>query len=150
MKRIITIVQEHLFSKKEIRALEAGIKSIYQKNYSNEDVKMIWMVMPKGYAYSERKLSNAVVMMMEVENNTEQSKREQLLFAVSKFLLDNFSISPLDSVITAPDASYIDAFSKAQQNRIDAKYRPFINLKIMGKIFWSKITDGFLKLPIRV
>ena len=150
MKKIVGIIQEHMFSKADIKRFESGFREVYKKNYSDEQVTVIWMVMPDGYAYSERKRSNAVVMMMEVEETITQENREKLLFAASKFLLDNFNISPLDSVITAPNSSYIKAFEAAQKNRIDAKYRPFVNLKIMGKVFWSKITNGFLKLPVKV
>ena len=150
MKRITVIVQEHMFSKADINRFESGIKDIYKKNYSEEKVNVLWMVMPKGYAYSERKPSNALVMMMEVEDTITQENREQLLFAVSKHLLDNFKISPLDSVITAPNASYINAFFEAQKNRIDAKYRPFVSLKLYGRAFLSKLTNGFMKLPVKI
>lgn len=150
MKKILGIIQEHMFSEEEIKRFEEGLRRIYKNNYSDEKVSVIWMVMPDGYAYSERKPSHAVVMMMEVEESITQENREKLLFAVSKFLMNNFNISPLDSVITAPNSSYVNAFLEAQQKRIDAKYRPFVNLKILGKAFWSKITKGFTRLPVKV
>jgi len=118
MKKMFGILQEHMFSQEDIQRLESGLKAVYKKNYSDEELMVIWRVMSKGFAYSERKLSNAIVLMMEVEETISQENREQLLFAASKFLLDNFKVSPLDSVITAPNSSYINAFMQAQQSQI--------------------------------
>jgi len=120
MKKIFGIVQTHMFSKEDLQQLEAGLKAVYQENYKAEELMVIWRVMAKGFAYSERKLSNALVLLMEVEETIGQEKREQLLFAASNYLLDNFNISPLDAVITAPNASYVNAFMEAQQSQMAA------------------------------
>ena len=120
MKKIFGVLQEHMFSPEDIQRLESGLKAIYKKNYSEEELIVIWRVMSKGFAYSERKLSNAVVLMMEVDETISQENREKLLFAASNFLVDNFKVSPLDSVITAPNSSYINAFMEAQQSQMAA------------------------------
>ena len=118
MKKMFGVLQKHMFSQEDIQRLESGLKAIYKKNYSEEELIVIWRVMSKGFAYSERKLSNAVVLMMEVDETISQENREKLLFAASNFLVDNFKVSPLDSVITAPNSSYINAFMEAQQSQM--------------------------------
>lgn len=149
MKKALCLVQKHMFSKEDIQRLEVGIKNIYQRHYSNEKVNMLWMVMPKGYAYSERKPSNASVIMVEVDNDITQAKREELMGLISRFLLDNFEISPLDSVITVANSSFVNAFFEAQRKRIHPLYRPWITLKMMTTALLSKFTQGYLRLRVK-
>lgn len=151
MKRMVGIIQENMFSNEEIQHLESGLKNLYQKNYSSEEkLNVIWMVMPKGYAYSERKLSHAVVLLIEVNEDITQEKREELMSLFSKFLLENFKVSPLDSVITVANSSFVQAFSDSQSTRIAPLYRPFIRLKMMMKALASKRKNGYLKLAVRL
>lgn len=149
MKKILCIVQEHMFSKAEIRAMEAGFRSIYRDHYSKEKVNVLWMIMPKGYAYSERKPSNAAVIMLEVEEQITKSLREKLMSLISQFLMKNFSISPLDSVITVANSSFVNAFLEAQKKRIHPIYRPWITLKQMYTALLSKLINGFLRLRVK-
>ena len=149
MKKILCIIQEGMFSNAQIMEMEQGFKSIYSSNYSKEKLTVLWMVMPKGYAYAERKPSNAAVIMLEVDENITKAKREELMSLTSQFLLNNFNISPLDSVITVANASFVNAFMKAQKNRVAPLYRPMIAFKQFYTAFTSKLTNGYLRLRVK-
>lgn len=138
-----------MFSKADIRKMEAGFREIYSNNYSEERLSIFWMIIPEGYAYSERKPSNATVILVEVNDDITKSKREELMGLFSQFLLDNFSISPLDSVITVANASWVNSFFEAQRKRIHPLYRPWISLKMMFAAFSSKLMNGYLRLRLR-
>lgn len=149
MKRITCIVQKHMFSHADIRKLEKGLKATYKENYSDEKVNVIWMVMPKGSAYSERKESKATIIIVEVNNDIQQSRREKLMQLFSQHLLENFSISPLDSIISVANSSSVEQFFAAQQNRVHPKSRTWIRLKMMGTALFSKFTNGYMKLRVK-
>ena len=149
MKRINCIIQEHLFSKEEIKKIEAGFKKIYRKHYSQDKVSVFWMIFPKGYAFSERKPSNATVILVEVDENITAEKREELMHLFSKYLLNNFRVSPLDSIITVANSSWVNAFFEAQQNRVSAFYRPWIKFKTIFTALTSKWINGYLRLRVR-
>ena len=149
MKKLVGLVQKHTFSDEEIRRLEAGFREIYRENYSREKVAIFWMVIPEGYAFSERKRSNATIMLVEVDEDIAETKREDLMHLLSKFLLDNFDISPLDSVITVANSSFVNAFFNAQRKRINPIYRPWITTKMMASALISKITKGYFRLRVR-
>ena len=149
MKKIICIVQEHMFSKSDIREMESGLRDIYRNNYKDEKLSVLWMVMPEGYAYSERKPSNALVLMAEVDEDISKMKREELLSLISKFLLNNFKISPLDAVITVPNTSFVNAFMASQKNRIHPLHRPLINFKQLFTALSSKWRNGYLRLRVK-
>ena len=150
MKKIICIVPEHMFSKAEIKKLGTGFKTIYKNNYRPDKVGFFGMLMPEGYAYAERKPSEAVVVLVEVEEDIQRAKREELMHLFSDFLLKNFSISPLDAVITVANASFVQQFSAAQQNRIHPKHRFWINLKTMATAMTSKILNGYYRLRVKM
>ena len=149
MKKINCLVQEQVFSKEEIRKLEAGLKQVYADNYSLEPVSIFWMIMPEGYAFSERKPSKATIIMVEVNDDIRQEKREELMHLFSKFLLQNFDISPLDSVITVANTSFVNAFFEAQRKRIRPLYQPLVLFKTVSTALKSKWKDGFLELKVR-
>lgn len=150
MKRIVCIVPKDMFSNAEIKQLEAGFKDIYTNNYSQEKVGVFWMLMPKGYAYAERKPSKAAIILAEVNEDIQREKREELMGLFSQFLMKNFHISPLDAVITVANSSFVSQFSDAQQNRIDKRYRPWIKLKMMSTALTSKLINGYLRLRVKV
>lgn len=149
MKKITCIIQEHMFSKEDINEMEKGFKTIYRENYSEEKVSVFWMIFPKGYAFSERKPSNATVILVEAGEDITKNKREELMHLFSKYLLSNFKISPLDSIITVANSSWVTEFFAAQQNRIHPMYRPWIKLKTLFTAFSSKLMNGFLRLRVK-
>jgi len=149
MKKILCLVQQHMFSKAEIKKMEEGFRELYSKHYSKERLNVIWMIMPDGYAYSERKPSNAAVILIEVNETITQTKREEMMKLFSQFLLTNFSISPLDSIITVANSAWVDSFFDAQRKRIHPLYRPWITLKIMFTALMSKLTNGYARLRVR-
>jgi len=149
MKKILCLVQEHMFSKSEIQQIEKGFRDIYRDNYSQEKLSVLWMVIPKGYAYSERKPSDATVILVEVDEDIAKDKREALMGLLSQFLLNEFKISPLDSVITVANSSFVTAFFDAQKKRIHPLYRPWISLKMISTGIISKITNGYFRLRVR-
>ncbi|MEL6255464.1 MAG: hypothetical protein AAFR87_25895, partial [Bacteroidota bacterium] len=116
---------------------------------SDEKLNMLWMILPDGYAYSERKASEAAVIVVEVNENIPQTKREELMSLFSHYLLSNFKISPLDSVITVANSSWVDSFFSAQRKRIYRFYRPWITFKMMSTALVSKFTNGFMRLRVR-
>ena len=123
MKKIVGIIQEHMFTKDEIKRLESGLREIYRNHYSREEVVVSWRIMPEGYAFSERKPSHATIILVEVDAEITQVKREELMGLCSQFLLNNFSVSPLDSLITVPNSSFVNQFLEAQRQRIDPAHR---------------------------
>ena len=149
MKRINCIVQANQFSKEAIRNIEAGFREIYANNYSKEALTVTWMIFPEGYAYSERKPSNASVILVEVNDDVTKAKREELMSLFSQFLFKNYKVSPLDSIITVANASWVSAFMEAQQKRIQPMYRPWIKLKTMFTALTSKWTNGYMRLRVR-
>lgn len=149
MKKILCLVQKHMFSTAEIRQLEEGFREIYSNHYSQEKVNVLWMVIPEGYAYSERKPSNAAVILVGVDEDIRKEKREELMSLFSQLLLTNFRISPLDSVITVANSSWVDRFFDAQRRRIHPLYRPWISLKMMFTALSSKWSNGYLRLRVR-
>ena len=150
MKKIVCLVQKNMFSNKELKKLDDGFKAIYKKNYSQESVNVFWMIMPKGYAYSERKLSKATIIMVEVNEDIQKEKREELMRLFSQFLLKSFHVSPLDSLITVANSSFVKQFLEAQQNRIHPLYRPWINLKTRTTVIASKLTNGYYRLRVKM
>ncbi len=150
MKKIVGIIQEHMFSKQQIKAIEAGFKKIYREHYSEtESVVVLWMVMPEGYAYSERKPSEATIIVVEVNEDITQTKREEMMGRFSQFLLNTYKISPLDSVITVANSSWVNAFFSSQRKRVSKWSRPFFTLKMLGTALSSKLSNGYMKLLIR-
>ena len=114
MKKIVGIIQEHMFTKDEIKRLESGLTEIYRNHYdSREEVVVFWRIMPEGYAFSERKPSHATIILVEVDADITQVKREELMDLCSQFLLNNFSVSPLDSLIAVPNSSFVNQFLEA-------------------------------------
>lgn len=150
MKRIICTVQEEQFSNKQIKKMEAGFKEIYKNNYRKEPLKIWWMVMPKGYAYSERKLSHATIILIEVDSDIEQGKREVLMHLFSQFLLESFHISPLDLVLSVANSAYVEQFGKSQIKRIHPAYRRRIRLKSSISAITSKFLNGYSKIRVRM
>jgi hypothetical protein len=138
-----------MFSTSEIRAIEKGFRNIYSNDYSQEKVNVLWMIIPKGYAYSERKPSNAAVILVEVDEGISKEKREELMGLFSQFLLAEFKISPLDSVITVANSSFVNAFFDAQKKRIHPLYRPWISFKMISSGIISKISNGYFRLRVR-
>jgi hypothetical protein len=138
-----------MFSKEDIKNIEAGFRDIYKKNYTEEKLTIFWMIFPKGYAYSERKASNATVILVEVNDDITTAKREELMSLYSQFLLNNYHVSPLDSIITVANSSWVDRFFDAQQKRVHPMYRPWIKLKTLFTALSSKWTNGFLRLRVR-
>jgi len=149
MKKVLCLVQKHMFSKEEIHKIEEGFRSIYKDNYSDEKLNILWMIIPKGYAYSERKPSDAAVIVIEVNEDISQTKREEMMSLFSQFLLANFKISPLDSVITVANSSWVNSFFDAQRKRIHPMYRPWISFKMMSTALASKFMNGYMRLRVR-
>lgn len=149
MKRINCLIQEHKFTKEQIQKIEIGFRELYQKHYSDDKLTVFWMIFPKGSAYSERKPSDATVILIEVDDNITKIKREELMGLYSQFLLNNYGVSPLDSIITVANTSWIDQFFAAQQNRVRPIYRPWITCKTLFTALVSKWTNGYLRLRVK-
>ena len=138
-----------MFSKEKIKKIEAGFRNIYSTHYSKEQLTVFWMIFPEGSAFSERKPSNATVILVEVDNDITKVKREELMGLFSRFLLDKHNISPLDSIITVANSEWVDRFFEAQQNRVHPRYRPWIKFKTMFTALSSKLTNGYLRLRVK-
>ena len=138
-----------MFSKEDIKNIEIGFKNIYRQHYSEEQVNIFWMIFPEGYAFSERKASNATVIMVEVEDDISKEKREKMMQLYSNFLLEDFKISPLDSIITIANSSWVNDFFEAQKKRVHPLYRPWITFKTMSTAMISKWRNGYLRLRIQ-
>lgn len=149
MKRINCLVQEHKFTKAEIRKIEAGFRELYKNHYSDEKLTVFWMIFPEGSAYAERKPSNGTLILLEVNEDITKAKREELMQLYSQFLLKNYDVSPLDTVITVANSSWVDSFFAAQQKRIHPRYRLWITFKNMFTALTSKLTNGFLRLRVK-
>ena len=149
MKRINCIVQEHQFSKDQIKEIEIGFRELYRTHYSDEKLNILWMILPEGYAFSERKPSDATVIMVEVDNDISKEKREEMMNLFSGFLLENYKISPLDSIITVANSDWVDAFFNAQKKRVSPLFRPLITFKTMWTALMSKRQNGFMRLRVR-
>ncbi|MEM6767836.1 MAG: hypothetical protein AAF655_23070 [Bacteroidota bacterium] len=149
MKRINCLVQEHQFSKEEIKEIEAGFREIYSDHYGTEKLTVFWVIFPKGSAYAERKPSNGTIILIEVNEDITKEKREELMRLYSNFLLKNFKVSPLDTVITVANTSWVDSFFAAQQKRIHPKYRLWIQVKKLFTALTSKWRNGFLRLRVK-
>ena len=149
MKKCLFLAQENSFSSTEIKQIEGAFLSIYHEQYPREKLQFLWMLSPKGYAYTERQPSNAVVVMVEVEETIDTVKREELMHLLSNYLLEEFNISPLDSVITVANSSFVNAFFEAQKRRVSSPYRPWISLKMIGSGLLSKLSQGFFRLRVR-
>lgn len=147
MKKVLGIVQESMFDDDALRRFEAGVKQTL-RGWSDERFVVIWMVMPPGYAFSERKPSQAVILMVEVDDGTDQGRREELMGQLSQHLMDNFAVSPLDSLITVADSAFVNAFFDAQRARIDPAQRLRIHAKLYGSAVLSKVRRGTLQLPV--
>ena len=150
MKHIVCIVQQHMFDKAKVKRLQSGLRRLYKENYSTEPTKVLWMIMPKGYAFSERKESNATILLIEVDENITKEKREGLMTIFSNHLLDNFDISPLDSIITVANTSYIQQFMAGQQRRVAPSARFWIKLKTLFFAIISKLLNGYVQLRVRM
>ena len=150
MKRIVGVVQEQMFRPDALRRLKAGLKAIYRAHDPSERVVVLFMVVPPGYAYSERKPSEATILVIEVDDGTAQSKREAMMADFSRLLLDDFRVSPLDNVITVADTSFVSAFFDAQRNRIDRSQRLRINARLYGAALLSRLREGYLRLPMKL
>ena len=149
MKKILCVAPENVFSKTDIINLESGLKTIFKKHYSaTEKVVVIWMLMPEGYAFSERKASQAVIIMVEVNEGMEQKERENLMRIYSQFLLSSFNVSPLDSLITVANSSFVNQFFAAQRKRVRSQYRPIITLKLLYTALRTKLIHGYYKLKV--
>ena len=149
MKRINCIVQEHKFSKDDIRKMESGFRAIYRENYSEEPLKVFWMIFPKGSAFAERQPSNGTIILIEVNDDISTPKREELMGLFSNFLFENYNVSPLDTVITVANSSWVNRFYEAQQKRISPLYRPWFTIKTLWTALTSKWTNGFLRLRVK-
>ena len=149
MKRINCLVQQHQFSKVEIKEIEEGFREIYGDHYSTEKLTVFWMIFPEGSAYAERKPSNGTIILIEVDENITREKREELMRLYSNFLLKNFKVSPLDTVITVANTSRVDSFFEAQQKRIHPKYRLWIKAQTLFTALTSKWINGFLRLRVK-
>ena len=149
MKRINCLVQQQQFSKEEIKEIEAGFREIYGDHYSTEKLTVFWMIFPEGSAYAERKPSNGTIILIEVDENITREKREELMRLYSNFLLKNFKVSPLDTVITVANTSRVDSFFEAQQKRIHPKYRLWIKAQTLFTALTSKWINGFLRLRVK-
>ncbi|MEO1652933.1 MAG: hypothetical protein AAFU64_05270 [Bacteroidota bacterium] len=150
MKRIVCTVQEHMFLPTQIQAIEKGLKEIYKKHYRDEKLRVFWLVMPKGYAYSERKLSEASIILVEVDNDIQSKKREALMHLFSQYLLKEFKLSPLDLMLSVSNSSYMDQFMASQKNRVDPRSRGWISLKMLWTAFYSKFSQGYMKLRVKM
>ena len=92
MKKCLFLAQENSFSSAEIKQIEEAFLNIYHQQYPQEKLQFLWMLSPKGYAYTERQPSNAVVVMVEVEKNIDTAKREELTFVFNYLLEDPISL----------------------------------------------------------
>ena len=125
-----------------------GIKEIYTTHQSNEKARVHWMIMPKGYAYSERKYSQATIILVEVDSEIEQKSREDLMQLLSKFLLDNFNISPLELVLSVANTSFINQYANSQRQRVHPLHRWRIRFKAIITSLTSKLLNGYSQILV--
>ena len=52
MKKCLFLAQENSFSSTEIKQMEGAFLSIYHQQYPQEKLQFLWMLSPKGYAYT--------------------------------------------------------------------------------------------------
>ncbi|MEO1434084.1 MAG: hypothetical protein AAFV80_01015 [Bacteroidota bacterium] len=151
MKKILCVVQKDQISKTKIKILEQGLKDRYRDHHDpNEKVSVYWMIVPEGYAYSERQASKAMIVMIEVEDGVQSEQREKLMGIFSRFILEQCDMSPYDLVLTVPDQAFVDQYFLAQRNRSSRKARKWVGLKIFATALFSKLKDGFLRIPVRL
>lgn len=78
MKAMI-IVQEGQFSIETLHQLQACVQASYKKSFPQEKLTVMWNVMPRGQAITDRQLSQSSLVSTQVPNGTQKQVREAFL-----------------------------------------------------------------------
>lgn len=148
MRKILCTIPEGTLSQRQIQALESSLKDNYAAQFGNADkVIVIWCALPHGQGYTEGRISNVSVVLVEVENGLAQQKREtaMMIFAEAWARIADIDIHQL--LVTFADSAVFGSFLNANRNRIRWYSRPAFVLSTLANLWRSRQRDGYLSIP---
>ena len=147
MRRVLCTVHEGQVSKAQILALEDMLRNQY-KALINPGQKpfIVWTVMPEGQGFTEGKPSEVSWVIVEVDNNMEQAKRETAMLNIAEAWADIAKVSTGNLMLTLCEQDLFARYYAAFQQRIDSSARPAYFARVLWNLFISKLSRGYYSM----
>ena len=147
MRKALCTIHEGQISQVQIHSLEAMIKKVYRERINSEQrLLVVWTEMPKGQGFSEAKPSRVSWVMVEVDDQLDQEKRETAMKAISDEWARIAEVSTGNLMLTMSDTSQFSRLGQAIQQRIAPGARPIYMLKVLTNLIAAKLRYGYFAM----
>lgn len=127
--------------------LEAKLKDVYQSLVdASAKISFVWVLIPEGQAYQARRPSATSTLLVPVPDGFEQSKRVAMMEAVRDLWMETTRCTANQVVISIVDRVWYQAYVKLSRNRIAPAKKLPVSLKMMWRMFVSKLRTGRLSM----
>lgn len=147
MPKILFTIPEGRFSDTEIIALESTMVSAYQELLETNDALLcFWSVLPRGQSYVAGQQDDVYIALIEVPEDFDQQKREDLLLKFNARFAEAAGISLEKPLVTLADASKVEEYLAANRNRLKSFSKITFLLGTMMHAYRSRKQRGFAAL----
>lgn len=148
MTKVICSYCEDSFDSAKLTAVEKAIKQIYKKHFNVRSSVFIWMPTKQDQIYTNRKPSKCMIIMMEVANNLEQTKRYNFLKEVSETVAPIINCKPDDLILSGGEKAYVDNYLKLQRDKIALNEKIPYLLFLGWNLLWGKVSQQRFIYPV--
>lgn len=143
-QKIICTVPQRLCTPAQIAAAEQKLSEVYHKHFgADARLAILWCGLPAGQSYVAGKEDDVYIVMLEVPEELDQSRREAAMLDFTSCVAEVFDLPLEKPLVSALPPSKINEYLAANRNRLHWLHRPGFLLGTLWHALSSKRRNGF-------
>ena len=147
MRKILCTIPEGRYSTEDILRLEFVLRARYAAHFGRQHrLLILWCAIPPGQAFTEGRVSDVNVGLIQVADDLDQAQREDAMLDFAHAWAEAVGIDVRDLIITMTDARRVNRYLSANRNRLRWFSRPGYLLGAIAHAVRSRRRDGYARL----
>lgn len=143
-KKIICTVPERVCTSDQLRPVEQALSEAYRKHFGgDQSVVVLWCGLPEGQSYVAGVADEVFILMFEVEDGLDASRREAAMMDINRGFAGAFGVSAEKPLVSALDSATVGEYLRRNRNRLQWHRRPGFLVATLWHVLWSRRNKGF-------
>ena len=143
MKKILITVGEGQFSERQIKSLQSLIVQNYRTYIAIEPVLVLWNQVPNENVYHDYKEGQTSILVIECEENFEQTQRVKMFQACTGDWLRITGQRIDQLIISIPDTRVFNALLQRNSKYLTAAGKLEYFIRLAMNLLSSRISKGY-------
>ena len=147
MRKILCTIPEGRYSTADVLRLEEVLRDRYAEHFGRQHrILILWSAVPAGQAFTEGRVAEVNVGLIQVDDDLDQAKRERAMMDFAHAWAETAGVDVDALIITMTDAGRVNQYLSANRNRLRWYSRPGYVLGTIAHLLQSRRQLGYARL----